>query len=190
MLRALEPAKLELSFQAVADLECERQRLDQHWQKRLERAGIESQRAARQFNAVEPEDRMVARELEGRWEKALREQRGLEEEYDASWRTHLENRPPRNVSDQGWSADLPGLWHASSTTIEDRKTIIRCLVERIIAAMRRQSEWLDVTIRWIGELETQYEVCRPVRKYEQLSILTLFVTVQPNSVAVAPRPPR
>ena len=170
VLQALEPAKLELSFQAVADLECERQRLDQHWQKRLERAGIESQRAARQFNAVEPEDRMVARELEGRWEKALREQRGLEEEYDR----FLADPPRKPTAEERqrikeWSADLPGLWHASSTTIEDRKTIIRCLVERIIAAVRGQSEWLDVTIRWIGGLETQYEVCRPVRKYEQLS---------------------
>jgi hypothetical protein len=48
VLRALAPARLELSLQAVADLECERQRLDQHWQQRLERARIEAQRAARQ----------------------------------------------------------------------------------------------------------------------------------------------
>jgi hypothetical protein len=82
VLQVLEPAKLELCFQAVADLERERQRLDQHWQKRLERARIEAQRAARQYHAVEPEDRLVARELERRWEQALREQRDLEEQYD------------------------------------------------------------------------------------------------------------
>jgi len=170
VLQALEPAKLELSFQAVADLDRERQRLDEHWQQRLERAQIETQRAARQYNAVEPEDRLVARELERRWEQALREQRGLEEQYDR----FLADTPRKPMASERqrieeWSADLPGLWHAPSTTIQDRKTIVRCLVERIIVAVRGQSEWVDVTIRWAGGLETQYEVCRPVKKYEQLS---------------------
>ena len=82
VLQALEPATLELSLQAVADLERERQRLDRHWQQRLERARIEAERAARQYHAVEPENRLVARELERRWEQALREQRDLEEQYD------------------------------------------------------------------------------------------------------------
>jgi DNA invertase Pin-like site-specific DNA recombinase len=170
VLRALEPAKLELSFQAVAELEQEREHLDQHWQKRLERARIESQRAARQFNAVEPEDRLVARELERRWEQALREQRDLEEQYDRFLADAL--RKPTACERQrieAWAADLPGLWHASSTTVEARKTIIRCLVERVTATVRGESEWVDVEIRWVGGQETQYEVRRPVKKYEQLS---------------------
>jgi hypothetical protein len=170
VLRALEPAELELSAQAVADLERERQRLDQHWQKRLERARIESQRAARQYNAVEPEARLVARELERRWEQALREQRSLEEQYDrflADTSRKLTAAELQRIKE--WSADLPGLWHAPGTKIEERKTIVRCLVEQIIVAVRGQSEWVDMTIRWIGGLETQYELCRPVQKYEQLS---------------------
>jgi chromosome segregation ATPase len=79
VLRAIEPARLELHERAMADLKRERQRLDQHWQKRLERAQIQASRAARQYHAVEPEDRLVARELERRWEEALREQRDLKE---------------------------------------------------------------------------------------------------------------
>ena len=46
VLKVLEPAKLELCFQAVADLDRERQRLDEHWQKRLERARIEARRSS------------------------------------------------------------------------------------------------------------------------------------------------
>ncbi|HMF36058.1 MAG TPA: recombinase zinc beta ribbon domain-containing protein [Isosphaeraceae bacterium] len=170
VLQVLEPAKLELCFQAVADLERERQRLDQHWQKRLERARIEAQRAARQYHAVEPEDRLVARELERRWEQALREQRGLEEQYDR-FKTNAPREPTAADRQriEAWAGDLSGLWHAPSTTIQDRKTIVRFLVERITVGVRGQTEWVDVAIRWAGGLESRHEVCRPVKKYEQLS---------------------
>jgi DNA invertase Pin-like site-specific DNA recombinase len=170
VLQALEPARLELCFQAVADLERERQRLEQHWQKRLERARIEAQRAARQYHAVEPEDRLVARELERRWEQALREQRGLEEQYDR-FKADAPREPTAADRQriEAWAGDLSGLWHAPSTTIQDRKTIVRFLVERITVGVRGQTEWVDVAIRWAGGLESRHEICRPVRKYEQLS---------------------
>ena len=65
VLRALEPAALELSLRAVADVERERARLDRHWRQRLERARHEAERAARQYHAVEPENRLVARSWSG-----------------------------------------------------------------------------------------------------------------------------
>ena len=170
VLHALEPAKLELSLQAVADLEREHQRLDQHWHERLERARIEAERAARQYHAVEPENRLVVRELERRWEQALVEQRGLQEQYDRFLAV-----TPREVSDadrrriEALAADLPETWHGPDVTIQDRQTIIRCLVERITAAVRGDTEWVEVTIRWFGGLATRYEIRRPVKKYEQLS---------------------
>jgi hypothetical protein len=71
VLRVLEPAALELSIQAADDIQRERDRLSQQWRQRLERAGYESRRAERQYQAVEPENRLVARELEKRWEQAL-----------------------------------------------------------------------------------------------------------------------
>jgi DNA invertase Pin-like site-specific DNA recombinase len=81
VLAVLEPAALELSLAAAADLQKEQQRLEQHWHQRLERAGYESDRAARQYHAAEPENRLVARELEKRWEQLLVEKRQVEEAY-------------------------------------------------------------------------------------------------------------
>jgi DNA invertase Pin-like site-specific DNA recombinase len=170
VLRALEPAALELSLQAVADLGRERQRLDQHWQQRRERARIESERAARQYHAVEPENRLVARELERRWEQALREQRELEEQYN---RFSAERPRELTASDrqriEALASDVPGLWHAPDTTVQDRKTIIRCLIERLTVTVRGESEWVDVTIRWVGGLESRHEFVRQVQNYKQLS---------------------
>jgi DNA invertase Pin-like site-specific DNA recombinase len=54
VLQALEPAALEMSLEVAADVEAQRQRLHQHWAKRLERAAYEVERAARQYHAVEP----------------------------------------------------------------------------------------------------------------------------------------
>jgi hypothetical protein len=119
---------------------------------------------------VEPEDRLVARELERRWEGALHEQRALEEEYD-----RFLARQPRELSAEdrrcleAAAADVPALWRASSTTARERQTIIRFLVERITVAIRGESERVDVTIRWAGGRESRHEIRRPVLKYEQLS---------------------
>jgi DNA invertase Pin-like site-specific DNA recombinase len=170
VLRAIEPARMELHERALADLQRERQRLDQHWQKRLERAQIEADRSARQYHAVEPEDRLVARELERRWEEALREQRDLREQYD---RFVAEQPPVLGAADRlrikALATDIPALWRAATTTVQDRQTIVRSLVERVAVAIRGKTQRVDVTICWAGGMESRHVMRRGVRSYEQLS---------------------
>jgi hypothetical protein len=72
VLHAREPAALELSCRTLEDVQRERARLDKHWKQRLERARSEAPEAERRYRAVEPENRLVARTLEQRWEEALR----------------------------------------------------------------------------------------------------------------------
>ena len=111
VLAGLGPAALELSLAAADDLEQERARLHRNWQQQVERARYEAERARRQYDAVEPEDRLVARELERRWEEALKEQRRLEEEYARFGRDR-----PRGLSAgereqiRALARDLPALW--------------------------------------------------------------------------------
>jgi hypothetical protein len=64
VLRAVEPAPLELSFRASERAEQDRERLHTHRTRRLERAAYEADRARRQYDAVDPANRLVARELE------------------------------------------------------------------------------------------------------------------------------
>jgi hypothetical protein len=169
VLRALEPAALELSLKAAEELDREYQRLDEHWQKRLERAAYESERARRQYDAVEPENRLVARELEKRWEEALCEQREVEEAYarfqrEQARRLAAEERQ-RILS---VSSDIAALWEAPSTTPADQKTILRCLVERVVVHVPEQTETVEVTIHWAGGFESHHETERSVGCYEQL----------------------
>ena len=81
ILAAVEPAALEASLAAVAEVERERSELARHWQLRRERARFEADRAARQHRACEPENRLVARELERRWEEALKAERQIEDDF-------------------------------------------------------------------------------------------------------------
>ena len=169
VLRALQPAALELSLQAVGDVQQERARLDQHWRQQLERARYEAERAERQYHACEPENRLVARTLEGRWEEALRAQRRLEEDYD---RFRAEQPPGLNADERArvlaLATNLPALWAAPGTTAADRKEIVRCLVERVVVAVSRTSDQVTVTITWQGGAVSRHVVTRTVQTYAQL----------------------
>ena len=81
VLQALEPAALDLSLQVAADVEAERHQLQQHWHQRLERVRYDAERACRQYQAVEPENRLVARTLERQWEAALAAEATMHAEY-------------------------------------------------------------------------------------------------------------
>jgi DNA invertase Pin-like site-specific DNA recombinase len=169
VLLALEPAALQLSLQVQADQQAERARLDQHWKQRLERARYESQEAERRYRAVDPENRLVARNLERCWEEALQQEQQLAEEYD---RFAREKPAGLSADDQRrieqLAADIPALWHAADTTAADRKEIIRHLVERVVVQVRKESEYVVVTIHWQGGWSSDHEVRRPVRLYEHL----------------------
>src|SRR5947199_10411570 len=89
VLRALEPAALELSLKARADLRRERQRLDKHWKQNLQRARYDVELAERRYQAVDPANRLVAATLERHWEDALQSERRIKEEYDRHCRQTL-----------------------------------------------------------------------------------------------------
>jgi DNA invertase Pin-like site-specific DNA recombinase len=170
VLAALEPAALELSLAAAADLHQERTRLHQVRQQELERARSEAERARRQYDAVEPENRLVARELERRWEEALKGQRRLEEEYARFCRNQPEGvTATEREQIRALAQDLPALWQAPTTTAADRQRVVRLLVEEVVVRVRGESERVDVTMRWAGGEVTGHEVVRPVRRYEQLA---------------------
>jgi DNA invertase Pin-like site-specific DNA recombinase len=169
ILLALEPAAVELSLKAIEDVQRERQRLHRHWEQRLERASYDVRRAERQYQAVEPENRLVARSLEEQWEKTLRAQRELREEYDRFLNLHLPRLTDEERSRiQTLSVDIPALWHSPETTARDRKEIMRLLTERIVVGVRKNTERAEVTITWRGGQTTRHEIVRAVSRYESL----------------------
>ena len=170
VLQALEPAALEVSLDVAADVEAQRQRLHQQWDKRLERATYEVERAARHYDAVEPENRLVARTLERQWEQALEAQAQLQADH----RRFLAEQPAtlsaaERDAIRRLASDLPALWHAETTTAADRQAIIRQLVERVVVTVQGESEKVDLEVHWIGGHRTHAQRIRPVARLDQLS---------------------
>lgn len=170
ILRVLRPASLELSLAAEHALQAERTQLEAHWQQRLERVQYKAARAARQYHAAEPENRLVTRELERQWEEALRQEQ-LEQEAYARFRreqpTELTNQERDAI--RRLAQDMPSLWAASETTAQDRQEIVRLLLDQITVDVQGDSEQVKVTLHWAGGVESHHRVIRPVARYDQLS---------------------
>ena len=125
----------------------------------VERATFEAERAQRQFDACEPENRLVARTLEGRLEAALvdleREQRRLAE---------LEARRPEPLTAAERQAlarfahDLPRLWDAETTSARDRKELLRTLIGEVIVTVEDQPRRALVEILWEGGARSELQV--------------------------------
>jgi transposase len=109
------------------------------WQQRLERARYEADRAGRAYRLVEPENRLVARQLEREWEEKLAAHERLELDHRRAPETQ-----PRTLSAaqdaaiRHLAADIPALWQAGTTTPAERKEIIRQLVHRVVVAVQVQ----------------------------------------------------
>ena len=166
VLAAVEPAALEASLAAVAGVDRERAELTRHWQLRRERAGYEVDRAARQYQACEPENRLVGRELERRWEETLKSHRQLEDEYERWKRT----APGRLSGDErairSLASDLPAVWRAATTTPVERQRIARLLIEHVTVCVDKSSERVDVELHWVGGLDESHTLSRPVKRYD------------------------
>jgi len=176
VLQALEPAALEASLALAADLEAERAALDRHWQQRLERARYDVERARRQYAAVEPENRLVARTLERTWEGALAEQTHMEADYERVRRERVQAPSSAElVAIRNLARDMPALWRAETTTQEERQTIVRLLLERVLVEVVDGTEQVRVICHWHGGNRTSHQLTRPVARLITLSTYTKLI---------------
>jgi DNA invertase Pin-like site-specific DNA recombinase len=170
LMTALAPAALEVSLHAAGQARQRREQVDRIWRQRLERAQYAVDRARRQYQLAEPENRLVVRELERNWENTLAEQRELTEEYDRFTAT----RPRTLTSEErerirALASDIPAVWAATTTTDSERKQLLRHLVEKVSLTVVGDSERVTTQITWAGGHRTSGEFVRPVARLDQLS---------------------
>ncbi|MBC2875605.1 MULTISPECIES: recombinase family protein [Streptomyces] len=170
LLAAMAPAALEVSLTAAGQAERQRAQGDRVWHQRLERADYPVDRARRQYQLAEPENRLVVRELERNWEQALAERQRLGEEYDrfTAERPRILTAAEREQI-RALAGDLSTVWQAPTTTDADRKQLMRQLIEEVRVTVIGDSERVTVQITWAGGHGTHGEVARPVARPGQLS---------------------
>jgi DNA invertase Pin-like site-specific DNA recombinase len=161
-LQAVQPAQLELTLAALEHLEQEQAILVQQWTHRLERARYQAQLAQRQYDAVDPDHRLVAAELEKRWNEALLAVRQLEQDYavvqctELSPLTDTERQMVRQLA-----TDLPALWQAPTTSMADRKRLLRVLIQEVTVTTHPETRSATAVILWSGGATTTQEVTCP-----------------------------
>lgn len=165
--RVLE-ALLPLGIDAMIDAAARYQEADaterDHWQQRTERARYEVDLARRRYEAVDPANRLLARDLERRLEAALTGLQQTEQEAERRLRALVKVlTDDQKASLRRYATDLPRLWGAPTTRPQDRKRIVRCLIERVVVTISEDGKTLHSDLHWTGGEVTRLDIPRRQR---------------------------
>ena len=182
---ALSPVELDLYTQAMAAQCQQAARLEEAHQQQLERLRYEATLCERQFRRVDPDNRLVAAELERRWEAALRALQTAEE-------AATQRRPPTDTAQGALAPELraafldlgrtlPDLWQTDVLSQAQRKALLRCLIDKVVVHRMPRDE-VQTRIVWKGGATTTFAVPVTVGAFADLQgaaameqqILTLF----------------
>jgi excisionase family DNA binding protein len=148
---ALAPARLAATAKALREAGAEHTRSTSVFETALERARFEAERARRQFDAVEPENRLVARSLEAEWEARLGELARAE----AALASQRARRPVSlSAEEESWlsrtGADLRAVFDAPSTTNVERKQLLRAVLGEVVVTVKTEEATAELRICFDG----------------------------------------
>ena len=160
LLEALNPTEIALALAAADQVADRHRRVGRAAELAVERARYEADRAERAFHAVEPDNRLVARSLETRWEAKLASLVEAEQTLQAA-RDMLPPLPGRAELEK-LAADLPGLWNAPTTSNKDRKRLLRTVIADITLLPEPDRVKARIGIRWHTGATDEITVTRVV----------------------------
>jgi hypothetical protein len=146
LLEAVTPGQIELALAAADEVAARHTRTHRAAELQAERARYHADRAERAFSLVEPENRLVARSLEARWEQAL----AALAEAEHALATARQARPPLpdRAALHALAADLPALWDHPATSPRDRKRLLRTLIADVHVLPEADPTRCRIGVRW------------------------------------------
>ncbi|MBN2526554.1 MAG: recombinase family protein [Deltaproteobacteria bacterium] len=164
---AISPAELNLYEKAMT----ERRELDTEVklakERELQRLQYQADLARRRYEKVDPANRLVASELERRWEESLRTHQDAEKQFQQEWEErdkviplHISSVLKDTFSSLGKS--MPELWQSTAISRAQRKALLRCLIDKVVLKRRENREQISVRIVWKGGAITEEDVSVPV----------------------------
>ena len=157
VLRLLQPLGIDAALAAIAARAAESGEMRRQAELALEQARYEATRARRQYDAVDPDNRLVAAELERRWNERLLAVRQIEDQLH-----ELESTRPPPIAEgertrfMTLGADLDRAWHHPSATAMTRKRILRTVLHEVVA--RVEGNRIDLILHWQGGDHTALKV--------------------------------
>jgi excisionase family DNA binding protein len=159
VLDRVQPFGIEAALAAMGNLGREKLDKVKQLENAIEQARFEAARARRQYDAVDPENRLVAADLERRWNQKLEALHALEEQLG---QIHAEPAPSLQEADRArllaLGDDLSRAWSSPGVTIETRKKIVRLLISEIVVDVL--DDKIALVIHWQGGDHTRLEVAK------------------------------
>jgi len=165
---AIQPAQLDALQEILRTQQAEREQLDRQWQEQLKRAQYAAQLAQRQYEAVDPDNRLVAAELERRWEMSLRQLQQTQEDYQRFQQSPPPDRIPTELrqSFQQISDKLPDLWPSLPNT--QKKELLRSMIAKVIVK-RPAPDQVKVRIVWVSGAYTDAQTIVPIHSEQDVT---------------------
>lgn len=160
LLAVVQPAAIEVARQAEAQAATRRDEAREALLRDLEAARYAADRAFRQYDAADPENRLVTGELEARWNRALEHVAGIERrvvEHDAAATPRAATLP---MSFEALADDLQAVWAAPTTDARLKKRIVRTVIHEAIADLDETTSEIVLTIHWVGGAHTEHRLPR------------------------------
>lgn len=166
---ALSVAEIDLSARILRDADRQRDALGAAQRQQVERLRHEAHLAERQYRHSDPENRLVTAELERRWEAALRAVQEAEELLEVQQRSTTCWAIPADLLEilQNIGPRLHDLWHEELLSWSQKKSLLRCLVEKVV--VRRHDDYLETRVVWRGGESTCQNIPVTVHRFQQLA---------------------
>ena len=158
---ALAPLQIKIALQAVDQLQIERQTLQKQWEQQLEQAQYEVQLAQRQYDAVDPDNRLVASELERRWNDKLEALQTLKNSYaEAQKQCRFTVNEQDKLAVERLAQDLPAVWQAATTTDVERKQLLRYAIAEVQLDGVTTPGKISIRVTWHSGAVTEHQIDR------------------------------
>ena len=164
LLDALTPAEIGYALAAADEVATRCSRATRAAELAVERARYDADRAERAFHAAEPENRLVARSLETRWETKLAALAEAELALTAA-RDTVPALPDRATL-ENLVTDMPALWNADTTSAKDRKRLLRTLIADVTLLAEPDQGKARIGIRWHTGATDEIVTARAPRSYD------------------------
>jgi DNA invertase Pin-like site-specific DNA recombinase len=160
IVHLVQPAAAQAAVLAAQQVSQHRDEVRAALERDLQAAQYEAQRARKQYDAVDPENRLVADELERRWNQALLRVQQLQERIAAEHDADEHDLPATMDEFQDLAAELDAIWNGAGTDARLKKRIVRTLIEEVIADVDADAGEILLVIHWRGGVHTELRLPR------------------------------
>jgi hypothetical protein len=160
IVRVVQPAAVQAAVIAAEQLSQQDDQVLQAWEREREAAHYAAHRAQKQYDLADPENRLVADELERRWNDALRRVQDVEQRIERHHRQQTALVQPAKEHFERLANDLESVWNSPNTDVRLKKRIVRTLIHEVIADVDPDQGALLLTIHWKGGIHTELQLRR------------------------------